>query len=278
MFAFLRFARLAEARRKLRSETRIAIFAALAFIPFSSSLAADLLVFAAASTKEALDEVIKPFEKKTGHSVRVSYAASNALAHQIVNGAPAHLFLSADDATMDALAAKQLIAPDTRRVLLATDLVVIEPASNPGVETTRLAEVTARYPFAELLRNGRLAVANPDSVPAGKYTKAALTSLGLWSVVESKLARAENVRAALAFVARGEAPLGIVYRTDALIEPKVRTVAVFPKSSHPPIGYPVAILKAGNNAAARALLAHLSSDDAKKIFESFGFNALLNRR
>ena len=245
-------------------------FAALVLVTASSlATAADLTVFAAASLKESLDRQIQVFQSKTGHLVRASYAGSNALAKQIENGAPADLFLSADEEWMDYLAARKLVVAPTRRDLLTNELVLIAPT-----QTTAKVELTPTATAASLaaaLGQGRLAVANPDNVPAGKYARTALTALGAWAAVESKLARSDNVRAALAFVARGEAPLGIVYRTDAIAEPRVRIVAVFPADTHAPIVYPGAIVTGRDSEAARDLLNHLSGEEGAAVWRQFGF-------
>lgn len=223
-----------------------------------------LTVFAAASLKNALDEVA------TLATVRptVSYAASSALARQIENGAPADVFISADLKWMDYLQDKQLIRGATRRNLLGNRLVLVAPA---GSDVS--AQIRPGFPLATLLGNGRLALGDPQHVPAGRYTKAALESLGVWNSVSTKLAPAENVRVALALVARNETPLGIVYATDAASEPKVRTVAAFPEGSHPPIVYPVALTAKATDAAA-AFVALLASPAARKAFEKHGFSPL----
>jgi molybdate transport system substrate-binding protein len=236
----------------------------------ANATAADVTVFAAASLKESLDEQVKVFNASNKViNVRVSYAASNALARQIEAGAPAHLFISADEEWMDYLAQKKLIVMATRRDLVKNDLVLIAPSTSAA--SAKPLTVAQGFALAATLAGGRLALANPDAVPAGKYAKAALTKLGVWSSVEAQLARAENVRAALAFVARTEAPLGIVYRTDALAEPRVTIVGTFPADSHPAIVYPAAIVTGQETAAARALLDALVSAEAKKIWRRFGF-------
>ncbi len=247
---------------------RLAALIALTAALFGcGATAADLTVFAAASLKESLDEQIKIFTASNkGVIVRVSYAASNALAKQIESGAPANLFISADEEWMDYLAQKRLIVAASRRDLVKNDLVLVAP-----VASAKSVTVAPGFALAAALAGGRLAVANPDAVPAGKYAKAALTRLGVWSSVEGQLARAENVRAALAFVARAEAPLGIVYRTDAMAEPRVSVVGAFPSESHAAIVYPAAMVVGQETAAARALLDALLSVDAKKIWQRFGF-------
>jgi molybdate transport system substrate-binding protein len=255
--------------------TRIVSTAALvlaACLAGSAAFAQDgppLTVFAAASLKNALDEAVAIHGQRTGTRVTVSYAASSALARQIEAGAPADLFISADLDWMDYLQTRQLIRPATRVNLLGNRLVLVAPSDS----RTSLA-VERGMPLARALGDGRLAVADPDAVPAGRYAKAALESLGVWSTVTAKLARAENVRAALAFVARGECPLGIVYATDAAAEPKVRIVGAFPAGTHPPIVYPAAITATAKSAGAASLLQFLGSAAAKPVFEKHGFTVL----
>jgi molybdate transport system substrate-binding protein len=234
--------------------------AALAFVAAAALFAAlpaaadTLLVFAAASLREALDEAARAFESASAHRVRISYGASSALARQIEAGAPAQLFVSADTEWMQRVANRGLLkAPPV--ALLTNELVLVAPAG----AATPLA-VAPGFALAAALRGGRLAVADPASVPAGKYARAALESLGVWADVRSRLAPAENVRVALALVARAEAPLGIVYRTDAHAEPGVAIVGRFPASSHPAIVYPLGVLRGAPPAA-----------DARAIWRRHGF-------
>jgi molybdate transport system substrate-binding protein len=234
----------------------------------SPSEAAHALVFAAASLKDALDDQVRRFQSSSGHTAAVSYAATPALARQIENGAPADLFISADLEWMDYLATRRLIAAASRIDLLANSLVLIAPVT--GMAGVR---IVPGFPLRTLLGEGRLAMADPDSVPAGRYGKAALQSLGVWQSVEGRLARAENVRVALALVARAEAPLGIVYRTDAMAEPKVRVAGEFPAPSHPRIVYPAALVAGSKSPAAPALLAWLKSTSARAVWEKHGFSA-----
>ena len=224
-----------------------------------------LVVFAAASLKNALDEVALLSPSKPA----ISYGASSALARQIENGAPAQVFISADLDWMDYLESKRLIRSETRRNLLGSRLVLISP-----VGSAARIEVRPGFALAELLGGGRLALGDPAHVPAGKYAKAALEKLGVWDAVSGKLAPSENVRVALALVARGETPLGIVYATDAAAEPKVRVVATFPDGLHPPIVYPVALTAAAKDSAAAGFVALLSSPAARKVFEKHGFTPL----
>lgn len=228
--------------------------------------AATVTAFAAASLREALDAQARRFEAQTGNAVVVSYAGSNALARQIEAGAPANVFISADLDWMDDVERHGLVAPGSRVNLLANALVLIEPAQ--GASSLRIA---SGFALAAALGEGRLAMADPDSVPAGRYGKAALQSLGVWGGVERRVVRADNVRAALLLVARAEAPFGIVYRTDALAERRVRIVDTFPPSSHAPIVYPAARISGRDTAAAKAFLDFLASPGAKPIWERWGF-------
>jgi molybdate transport system substrate-binding protein len=229
--------------------------------------AADVTVFAAASLKNALDDAAKIYQAKTGDKVVISYAASSALAKQIEAGAPADIFFSADLDWMDYLAQKNLINTASRQTLLGNTLVLIAQKDS-AVSLT----IDKNFPLLEALGpDGKLAMASVDSVPAGKYGKAALTYLGVWDAVSPRVAQAENVRAALALVARGEAPLGIVYGTDAKAEPAVEVVGTFPQQSHPKIEYPIALL-ASAKPDARKLLDFLESPEAKSAFEAQGFS------
>jgi molybdate transport system substrate-binding protein len=228
--------------------------------------AADVTVFSAASLKEAMDEQAKRFEASTGNKVIVSYGASNALAKQIEAAAPADIFISADLDWMDYLDQRNLVAPNARYDLLRNTLVLIAPSSSRS--TLRIGP---NFGLAAALETEKLAMANPDSVPAGKYGKSALEKLGVWTSVEKQVARAENVRAALALVSRGEAPFGIVYRTDALADKGVKIVDTFPPDSHPPIIYPAALLAASKSAAGRPLLDYLRSAPARSAWEKHGF-------
>jgi len=230
-----------------------------------------ITVFAAASLKNALDDANAEFTKATGIKVTNSYAASPVLARQIEQGAPADIFISADLRWMDYLADRKLVKPDSRVNLLGNKLVLIAPADS------KIGNVPIGQGFdiARLAGDGRIAVADVKAVPAGLYAKAALERLGAWSAAEPKLAQAENVRATLALVARGEALLGIVYETDAKIEPKVKTFGVFPENSYPPITYPIAATAATINPAATRYLDFLRTATAKAIFEKYGFSFLI---
>jgi molybdate transport system substrate-binding protein len=229
------------------------------------------VVFAAASLKDALDAVDAGWTKESGKQVVPSYAASSALAKQIEQGAPADIFISADEDWMNYLAEKKLIKPDTRFDLLGNTLVLIAPKDSK-IET----KIADGFPLATLLGDGHLAMANTDSVPAGKYGKAALTKLGVWNSVKDKIAQADNVRAALKLVSTGEAPLGIVYGTDAKSDLNVKVIDTFPEGTHPPIIYPIAITASSTNADAPTLLAYLKSAAAQSIFKDQGFKILLS--
>jgi molybdate transport system substrate-binding protein len=230
------------------------------------SRAGSTTVFAAASLREALDAQARRFEADTGNRVVVSYAGSNALARQIEAGAPADLFISADLDWMDYLAQRRLIAADSRVNLLRGALVLVAPA-----KSAEKIRIEPGFGLAAALGSEKLAMANPDSVPAGKYGKSALESLGVWPGVEKHIVRTDNVRAALLLVARGEAALGIVYRTDALADGSVRIVDTFPESSHAPIVYPAARTNGRESPTADAFLAFLRSGAARAAWERYGF-------
>ncbi len=222
-------------------------------------------VFAAASLTDSMKAVADAYKTKTGKSVTLSFGASSALARQIEQGAQAGIFFSADTDWMDYLQQKNLIETASRRTLLGNRLVLI------GAQDSKPLTIAPHFDLAGALGGGRLALADPASVPAGKYGKAALTALGVWDSVADHLAPAENVRVALEYVARGEAPYGIVYATDARVAPQVKVAGVFPENSHPPIVYPVA-LTPGATPAARDFLAFLSGPEARAIFEKAGFS------
>jgi molybdate transport system substrate-binding protein len=231
------------------------------------SHAQPITVFAAASLKDALDEIGGAYQKRAGHKNVISYASSSALAKQVESGAPAHIFISADLDWMDYLEKRKLIDTASRTNLLRNELVLVAPADSKVSLT-----VGPKFALADALGNGRLAMGDPDHVPAGKYAKAALETLGVWASIGGRIARAENVRSALLFVSRGEAPLGIVYRTDAVADKRVRIAGAFPANSHPPIVYPAAILAGGrNNAAAGQYFSFLKSSEALATFRKHGF-------
>ena len=224
----------------------------------ASAQAPKLIVFAAASLKDALDEANALYQRQKGQDIATSYAASSTLAKQIEAAAPADVFISADLDWMDYLAKRNLIKPETRANLLGNRLVLIAPVASGGK-----LSIAPNFPLAQALGNGRLAIADPNGVPAGRYGKAALESLGVWSSVADRLAPAENVRATLALVSRGEAPLGIVYQTDANSDKGVQVVGTFPDDSHPPIIYPIAVVAASTSPGAPGYVAFLKSPTAR---------------
>lgn len=227
---------------------------------------AQVTVFAAASATDAINDIGKAFVAAGGKPIVSSFAASSTLAKQIENGAPANLFLSADERWMDYLSDKGLLAAGTRLNLLGNRLVLVAPK-----DSTAKVDIGPGFPLAKLLGEGRLAVGDPSHVPVGIYTQAALEKLGVWAAVQGKLASADSVRAALAFVERGETPFGIVYATDAAVTDKVKIVGVFPEDSHPPVIYPAALIKDKDTADAKAFLAFLQGAEAKAIFQKYGF-------
>ena len=233
-------------------------------LPARAADLAEVTVYAAASTTDALNEIGALFAAEGKGKLAPSYAASSTLAKQIENGAPAQLFISADEKWADYLSDKKLLSD--RINLLGNHLALIAPADSKAE-----LGIVPHMPLALLLKDGRLSVGDPDHVPVGIYTKAALEKLGIWAEIEPKLARADSVRAALAFVERGECPLGVVYTTDAAIDPKVRIVAVFPEDSHPPIVYPAALVAGHETPAARAFFDFLQSPAAKDVFRKYGF-------
>lgn len=256
-------------RNVIRFRAAAATIVLMALSPFQATQAQDVVVFAAASLTNALDEAGQLFERQGGAHTKISYAASSALAKQIESGAPADMFISADLDWMDYLEQHHLIQTATRKNLLGNRLVLIAPA-----ESDAKAEIKPGLDLVGLLKGGRLAMADPDSVPAGKYGKAALEKLGVWNSVRAAVAPAESVRVALLFVSRRETPLGIVYATDAAADPRVKIVGVFPPDTHPPIIYPAALTADSKNASAARLLEFLGSAAAKPIFEKQGFTVL----
>ncbi|MBV6424334.1 MAG: Molybdate-binding protein ModA [Steroidobacteraceae bacterium] len=231
-----------------------------------------ITVFAAASLTDVLENLAATFTKVTGTKVTLSFAASSALARQIEAGAQVDVFVSADEAWMDYLATRRLIEPASRRDIARNALVLIAPADS----RVQLA-IAPGFDLRAALGDGRLAIADPATVPAGRYAQAALTDLGAWASVADRLANADNVRAALAFVARGEAPLGIVYATDALIEKNVKVVGVFPAGTYPTITYPAA-LPVGARAGGAAFLDFLAGPVAGAAFARYGFSAVTGAR
>jgi molybdate transport system substrate-binding protein len=272
---FMRKYRSGVCRMNLRPYTaslrRLALHGVLALAllaPFAAR-ADELLVFAAASLKPSLDRILATPEVAALGGAKASYAASSQLARQIEAGAPAALFISADQDWMDYVEQHKLVVDGTRANLLGNALVLVAPK-----DSTVKLDIGPGFKLAHALgKDGRLALGEPNSVPAGKYAKAALTSLGVWDSVATRVVAADNVRAALNFVAKGEAPLGIVYRSDAVSEPAVRVVATFPASSHAPIVYPVALVAGHDDAAARKLLELLRAPAEQAIFHDLGFDA-----
>jgi molybdate transport system substrate-binding protein len=257
----------------MKSSAVAALAAAIACAALPpAALAQDksITVFAAASMKNALDDVDAAFTKKSGIKVVASYDASSALMKQIEAGAPADVFVSADLKWMDYGSQKKLVKDDTRINLLGNELVLIAP------KDSKIGPVTIAQGFdlAKLAGDGRIATGDVKAVPVGIYAQAALQKLGVWAAVEPKMAMTANVRAALVLVARGEAPLGIVYSTDAKVEPGVKIVGVFPESSHDPIIYPVAATTVAKPDVP-SYLAFLRSQAAKTIFENYGFSVLM---
>jgi molybdate transport system substrate-binding protein len=253
---------------------RVMLVAALVALTASWSIAAhaqgrDLLVFGAASLKNALDEANAQYQRNAGLKIVVSYGASSALAKQIEGGAPADIFISADLDWMDYVAGHKLIKSETRFNLLGNKLVLVAPADS-RINLT----IGPNFPLAQALGNDRLAMADPAAVPAGKYGKAALEALGVWSSVSSKIAPAQDVRTSLLLVSRGEAPLGIVYQTDAVADKGVKIVGAFPEATHPHIIYPIAVTTASANPGVAAYIGFLKSPAAKPAFEIQGFVVL----
>ena len=245
--------------------TALAVFLALG-PSVAAAQGAPVVVFAAASLTDALTRIGADWSAATGHGVTFSFAGSAALARQIQQGAPADIYISASPDWVDALQASGDLRPGTRRDLLGNTLVLIAHGRDVAPVT-----VDARLDLPGLLDGGRLSMALVDAVPAGSYGRAALQALGLWEAVAPQVAQSENVRAALAFVARGEAPLGIVYATDAAVADNVTVIGTFPPGSHPPITYPAALVADSANPLAAAFLDHLSSDAARAVWEGFGF-------
>jgi molybdate transport system substrate-binding protein len=215
-----------------------------------------------------MDEIARAYRARTGVEVRVTYGASNALARQIENGAPADVIVSADSDWMDYLSGKRLVVAASRRNLVTNHLALVAPAAS------RLSlKVGPNMPLAQALGEGRLAMAGPD-VPAGRYARASLKALRVWDSVQARVVSAETVRAALLYVSRGEAPLGIVYDTDARAEPAVRIIGLFPDASHPQIVYPGALVAASSHPGAARFLGELQGPEAASLFRKYGFMVL----
>ena len=250
---------------------RMLLFVLVLLLPFSAraqeARAQELTVFAAASLTDVMRDISQLWKDGGHQPLRMSFASSSTLARQIDQGAPVNLFASADEKWMDYLAERHLIVPETRKDLLGNDLVLIVPANKPQHVT-----IGPGLDFAALLGpRGRLATGDPAHVPAGIYAKQALKSLGFWDKVAPRLARTDDVRAALLLVERGEAPAGIVYGTDAAVSKRVMIAGVFPASSHSPIAYPFAVVKTGDTPDARALMTFLQGPEAREAFIRRGF-------
>ncbi len=248
---------------------RVVAIVFLSMIFHAPAHAENVNVFAAASLKTALDDAAKVWKTRSGEDIVATYGSTATLAKQIAEAAPADIFISADLAWMDDVAKKNLIKPDSRKNLVGNTLVLVA-AAGTGLKV----ELEKDSNLAASLGGEKLAVGDVKSVPAGKYAKAALENLGLWASVEPNLVMQENVRSALALVARGEARLGIVYGSDAVAESKVQVVANFPETSHEPIVYPAAIIAASTNPDAQTFLTFLFSEEAQLIFKANGFTLL----
>jgi molybdate transport system substrate-binding protein len=256
----------------MRWLSMLALIALSQSVPLDSRAqdrAGEIIVFAAASLKDALATVASQYERKTGTSVKFSFAASSALARQIEQGAPAAIFASADEQWMDYLQTRNLIAAGTRKSLLGNRLVLVVPAAS-----TSKVELKPGFDLAAPLgADGRWVTGDPSNVPVGRYAQDALTRLGVWTFAQTRLVRAENVRVALSFVERGEAAAGIIYESDATVSQKVRVAGVFPSDSHAPISYPFAIVARNDSPPARDFLQFLESAEAREAWRRFGFTA-----
>lgn len=253
----------------IRNLFRAAVVAATVTLSAGASMASDITVFAAASLTNALEDVARAYVAKGGPALRFSFASSSTLARQIEAGAPGQIFASADEKWMDYLAERNLIDADSRVSILGNDLVLVAPASSAQGPI----EINSALDLVALLgEQGRLSVGDPEHVPAGLYAKEAMTHLGLWDKVEPRLARGDNVRAALTLVERGEAPLGIVYATDAKQSKGVKVIGTFPADSFKPVSYPFAILKGQDNEAVKQAFAFITGPDGGAVFEKYGFS------
>jgi molybdate transport system substrate-binding protein len=244
----------------------LVIAGVIASVGLSPAHAEDLMVFAAITLQDALDDAAIAYKNQSGINVILSYGPSAALVKQIENGAPADILISADSDWMDAAQTKGLLHDSTRVDLLSSQLVLIAPRNSSVA-----AVIKPGFPIQQMLGDGRLVMCDPMVMPAGRYGRASLQNLGVWQTVQDRVANADNVRAALAFVSRGEAPLGIVFDTDAALDGGVKIVGVFPAESHPPIVYPAAMIASSDNPAAETFLQFLKSADAKPIFERYGY-------
>jgi molybdate transport system substrate-binding protein len=254
-------------RRLLVTSSTFVALCALTGRSLAQSEPREVVVFAAASLQSPLEEIGRMHAAAGSAPIKFSFAASSALARQIEQGAPAAIFASADEQWMDYLQKRKRVATDSRKSLLGNRLVLVVPASN-----TATVDLRPGFDFAALLgEDGRWVTGDPSSVPVGRYAQDALTRLGVWNFAQKRLARAENVRVALAFVERGEAKAGIVYETDAALSKKVRIAGVFPEDSHAPVSYPVAIVTKNDSPAARAFLRYLEGNEARVVFKKYGF-------
>jgi molybdate transport system substrate-binding protein len=243
-----------------------AVALAVGLFGAAAAWAADPIVFAAASTKDAITDIANDFAAAGKGKVVTSFGSSGDLAKQIENGAPASIFISADTKWADYLDKKSLLVAGSRSDLLGNHLVLIAPA-----DSTMTIDLKPGAPLAAALGDGKLAVCDPESVPAGRYAKASLTKLGIWNEVEPKVVGAKDVRAALALVELGEAPAGVVYSTDAALSKKMKVVAVFPDDSHPKIVYPVALVAGHDTPEAKAFFDYLKGPEAAAVFKKYGF-------
>lgn len=244
-----------------------AIAALVLGLSAAAARADDVFIFAAASLTNALNEIGEAYTAKTGHAVKPSYAASSALAKQIEQGSPAHVFASADLKWMDYLTQAKLVDAESRFNLLGNTLVLVAPADSKLTHV----DIDAKTDIAALAGDGRIATGSPDSVPVGLYFRQAMERSGQWQKVEPKIAGAESVRAALALVERGEAPLGVVYATDAAVSKKVKVVGTFPGTLHDPIVYPFALVAGKQSPAAKAFVDFVRTPEAKGVFAKYGF-------
>ncbi|KHT61909.1 hypothetical protein RJ45_20475 [Photobacterium gaetbulicola] len=243
------------------------VMSAMSVMPFSTIAAEKVTVFAASSLTNAMNDVVSAYEQTTGEKPVVSYASSSALARQIAQGAPADIYVSANEKWMDYLSEQGAIEDSTRRPLLHNSLVLVAPNDYPQQQVT----LSASFDLAKALDGTRLAVGDPNHVPAGIYTKEALQNIGLWQQAQRLLARANNVRGALLLVERQEALLGVVYKTDALVSNRVKIVSEFPADSHTAIRYPVAMVKGRQNKSTQGFYDFLNSEEAAAIFTEYGF-------
>lgn len=236
------------------------------FSPMSVSAGEKVIVFAAASTTNAMTDIAKLYEQEKGNPITLSFASSSTLAKQIENGAPADIFISANPKWMNYLEEKKKIVDAGRFDLLSNRIVLIAPLDSEITEQT----IDSKLDLLKLLSNGRLAMGDPDHVPAGMYGQKAMENIGLWDKIKGNIARAKDVRAALVWVERGEAPLGQVYATDAAISSKVKIVGTFPENSHPEIVYPAALIRKSD--PAQTFLDYLRTPAAASIFKKYGFS------